>query len=88
MEIKIRDVDPQVARKLSEMAKRKGVSRQEYLKVAIEKIAITDSLKEHERTIKEAQGDILQVVNKIGGQVQEMYELLFMNETEQLQRDE
>ncbi|WHY71263.1 hypothetical protein [Fictibacillus enclensis] len=39
MEIKIRNVDPIALKKIDEMAKKKSISRQEYLKSVIEKTA-------------------------------------------------
>lgn len=39
MEIKIRNVDPIAVKKIDEMAKSKKISRQEYLKAIVEKIA-------------------------------------------------
>ncbi len=39
MEIKVRNVDPVVVKKIDEMAKEKGISRQEFLKIQIETLA-------------------------------------------------
>lgn len=43
MEIKIRDLAPSTVKSLDEKAKRNGMSRQQYLKNVIEKVANVDS---------------------------------------------
>ncbi|OUB29094.1 hypothetical protein BK708_12120 [Bacillus thuringiensis serovar yunnanensis] len=39
MNLKIRDIDPVALKKIDEMAKRKGISRQKFLKAQIEMLA-------------------------------------------------
>lgn len=42
MEIKIRNLDPSTVKKIDMLAKRKGISRQEYLKNHLESFAVND----------------------------------------------
>lgn len=81
-EIKVRNVDPQVVKKLSEMAKKKKMSREEFLRVMLEKIAMTEALKVKERSLNERQNEVLIAIRSMDSKLQEMYELLFMNEKE------
>lgn len=48
MEIKIRNVDPIAVKKFDELAKKKSISRQEFLKSVLEKVAY-----EHEQSERE-----------------------------------
>ena len=52
MEIKIRNVDPVALKKIDEMAKRKSISRQEFLKAAVEKIAYEKEVTEKEARLE------------------------------------
>ncbi|MCM3169470.1 hypothetical protein [Peribacillus frigoritolerans] len=52
MEIKIRNVDPVALKKIDEMAKRKSISRQEFLKSAVEKIAYEKDITEKEARLE------------------------------------
>lgn len=44
MELKIRNVDPSAVKKIDELAKKLGVSRQVYLKETLESFAMTEVL--------------------------------------------
>lgn len=48
MDVCIRKVDPVAIKKIDELAKRKGISRNEYLKKHIEQIAIIKDISETE----------------------------------------
>lgn len=48
MEIKIRDMDPIIVKKIDELAKKHHMSRNEYLKRHLSKIAIVQELEETE----------------------------------------
>ena len=52
LEIKIRNVDPVALKKLDEMAKRKSISRQEFLKSLLEKIAYEPEQNEREMQLQ------------------------------------
>lgn len=63
MEILLRNIDPTAIKSIDEMAKKKSISRQEFLKAAVEKIAY-----EPERTEREMQ---LEMVIKKNNQIME-----------------
>ena len=64
MEIKIRNVDPIAVKKIDEMAKRKNISRQEFLKSQLEMLAFF-----HEQTNRELQlENMLEKVLQMMGQ--------------------
>ena len=52
MEIKIRNVDPVALKKIDEMAKRKSISRQEFLKSVVEKVAYEKEQNEKEMRLE------------------------------------
>lgn len=82
-EVKVRNVDPQVAKKLTDMAKKKGMSREEFLRVVLGKIAMTEALKVQERSLNERQNEVLDALKNLDGKVQEIYEALFLIEKEE-----
>lgn len=49
MELKIKNVDPSAVKKIDELAKRSGVSRQVYLKETLESFAMTEVLTNKEK---------------------------------------
>lgn len=49
MELKIRNVDPSAVKKIDELAKSSGVSRQVYLKETLESFAMTEVLIDKEK---------------------------------------
>lgn len=57
MEIKIRNIDENVVRKIDDMAAKKGVSRNEFLRTQIEYIALAPELisrdEKYERLVRE-----------------------------------
>ena len=64
MEIKVRNVDPIAVKKIDEMAKRKKISRQEFLKSQLEMLAFF-----HEQTNRELQlENMLEKVLQMMGQ--------------------
>ena len=48
MDIKVRDVDPVAIAKIDDLAKKKGISRNEYLKKQIDKFAVMKEVEEIE----------------------------------------
>jgi hypothetical protein len=48
MDIILRNIDPVAVKKIEEMAKKKSISRQEFLKAAVEKIAYEPEQNERE----------------------------------------
>lgn len=49
MNISVRDIDPVAIKKIDELAKKKGISRNEYLKNQISKIAVMKETEEVEK---------------------------------------
>ncbi len=58
MEIKVRNIDPTIIKKIDELAKKQKVSRQVFLKCAIENFAV------HEK-FKELEGNYLELIDKL-----------------------
>ncbi|MBL3645523.1 hypothetical protein JMN23_24545 [Bacillus sp. RHFB] len=48
MDIFLRNIDPIALKKIDEMAKRKSISRQEFLKTIVEKVAYEPEINENE----------------------------------------
>ena len=81
MEIKIRNVDPVAVKKIDEMAKRKKVSRQEYLKTLVEKIAYDKEVSEKEARLEmviskntELMGDMINSMERMEKIMSELIE--------------
>lgn len=58
MEIKVRNIDPTIIKKIDELAKKQKVSRQVFLKSVIENFAV------HEK-FKELEGNYLELIDKL-----------------------
>lgn len=54
MEIKVRGVDPAAVKKIDELAKTKGISRNEFLKIYLENLSVLNSLKNSQVRFEEA----------------------------------
>ena len=68
MNISIRDVDPVAIKKIDELAKKKGISRNEYLKNQIAQIAVMKDLNEIENrysNLVDAVADRLEQANDV-----------------------
>ena len=65
MNISIRDVDPVAIKKIDELAKKKGISRNEYLKNQIAQIAVMKDLNEIENRYSNAVADRLEQANDV-----------------------
>lgn len=81
MEIKIRNVDPVAVKKIDEMAKRKKISRQEYLKTLVEKIAYDKEVSEKEARLEmviskntELMGDMINSMERMEKIMSELIE--------------
>ncbi|MBY0201494.1 hypothetical protein H7U05_30280 [Priestia megaterium] len=76
MEIKVRNVDPIAVKKIDEMAKRKNISRQEFLKSQLEMLAFF-----HEQTNRELQLEnmlekVLQMMGQCSTTMENMNEIM------------
>lgn len=72
MEIKIRDLDPVVVKKIDELAKKKRMSRNEYLKQHLSGFAMTDEMEKLENKYTD-------LVNKLSELVQQSNDALLFN---------
>ena len=61
-EIRIRNVDAGAVAKIDELAEKKGLSRNQYLKAQIESLAISSTLKEYEDRYINLVENVLSVV--------------------------
>ncbi|MDR7247235.1 MULTISPECIES: hypothetical protein [Priestia] len=77
MEIKVRNVDPIAVKKIDEMAKRKNISRQEFLKGQLETLAFF-----HEQTNRELQLEnmlekVLQMMGQCSTTMENMNDIMY-----------
>ena len=74
MEIKIRNLDKSVVRKIDDLAKEKGMKREPYLREVLTSLSILDeqkSLEERYKTLVEQQGKIIDLNTKLLNKVME-----------------
>ncbi|MFP7487647.1 hypothetical protein SFC65_26200 [Priestia filamentosa] len=64
MEIKVRNVDPVAVKKIDEMAKEKGISRQEFLKIQIETLAFFREQTTRERHLENLIDKNIEMIKK------------------------
>ncbi|HEK9103496.1 TPA: hypothetical protein SUB30_004980 [Bacillus pseudomycoides] len=72
MEIRIREVDPSAVKKIDEMAKRKGLSRQKFLKGQIEMIAFFQQQNKREMELENLIQKNIHVMNDCYNEMQRM----------------
>ncbi|PEI89828.1 hypothetical protein COM11_15930 [Bacillus pseudomycoides] len=72
MEIRIREVDPIAVKKIDEMAKRKGLSRQRFLKGQIEMIAFFQQQNKREMELENLIQKNIHVMNDCYNEMQKM----------------
>jgi len=74
LEIKIRNLDKSVVRKIDDLAKEKGMKREPYLREVLTSLSILDeqkSLEERYKTLVEQQGKIIDLNTKLLNKVME-----------------
>ncbi|MFY0761021.1 hypothetical protein AB1K32_19565 [Metabacillus dongyingensis] len=76
MEIKIRNMDPIVVKKFDEMAQRKSISRQEFLKSILEKVAYEPEQNENEMRLEWTISKNIQVMEMIVERVDQLDNVL------------
>ncbi|MDQ0856704.1 hypothetical protein [Bacillus sp. V2I10] len=76
MEIKIRNIDPIVVKKFDEMAQRKSISRQEFLKSILEKVAYEPEQNENEMRLEWTISKNIQVMEMIVERVDQLDNVL------------
>ncbi|MCF2132092.1 hypothetical protein L1I79_37590 [Strepomyces sp. STD 3.1] len=64
MEIKVRNVDPVAVKKIDELAKEKGISRQEFLKIQIETLAFFREQTTRERHLENLIDKNIEMIKK------------------------
>ncbi|MDM5185933.1 hypothetical protein QUF99_00230 [Bacillus sp. DX4.1] len=78
MEIRIREVDPVAVNKIDEMAKRKGISRQKFLKGQIEMIAFFQEQNKREMELQSLIEKNIYMMNKCTDEMQKMNQFIEM----------
>jgi hypothetical protein len=76
MDIVIRDLDAAVGAKLTQMAKKQGVSREEFLRKYLESLAIAGDLKQLDYKYEALVKDIAVVIEDNTSILQECYNLI------------
>ncbi|MGG3528698.1 hypothetical protein COM13_19285 [Bacillus pseudomycoides] len=72
MEIRIREVDPIAVKKIDEMAKRKGLSRQQFLKGQVEMIAFFQQQNKREMELENLIQKNIHVMNDCYNKMKKM----------------
>lgn len=70
MEIKVRNVDVIAVKKIDELAKEKKMSRNEYLKNQLEKLAWIDVLKDERNRFEDALGIFTEMISRMMRMIQ------------------
>lgn len=78
VEIRIREVDPVAVNKIDEMAKRKGISRQKFLKGQIEMIAFFQEQNKREMELQSLIEKNIYMMNKCTDEMQKMNQFIEM----------
>ncbi|PEZ02520.1 hypothetical protein CN326_20040 [Bacillus sp. AFS018417] len=78
MEIRIREVDPVAVNKIDEMAKRKGISRQKFLKGQIEMIAFFQEQNKREMELENLIEKNIHMMNMCTSEMQKMNQFIEM----------
>ncbi|MEX0135112.1 hypothetical protein CN505_08470 [Bacillus cereus] len=78
MEIRIREVDPIAVKKIDEIAKRKGLSRQKFLKDQIEMLAFFQQQHKREMELENIIQKNIRMMNDCYGEMKKMNEFIQM----------
>ncbi|MED0905199.1 hypothetical protein [Bacillus nitratireducens] len=78
MNLKIRDIDPVALKKIDEIAKRKGVSRQKFLKAQIEMLAFFQQQHKREMELENIIQKNIRMMNDCYGEMKKMNEFIQM----------
>lgn len=76
MELKIRNIDPFVVKTFDELAKKKSISRQEFLKSLLEKIAYEKDVDEKEARLEMIISKNIEVMEQMNNSVTRLENLL------------
>lgn len=72
MEIKVRNIDPVAVKKIDELARSKKLSRNEFLKIYLEKLSVLDNLNENERRFEASLSDVRKVLGYVVNEINAM----------------
>ncbi|MED1270204.1 hypothetical protein P4U03_27340 [Bacillus mycoides] len=78
MHLKIRDIDPVALKKIDEIAKRKGLSRQKFLKDQIEMLAFFQQQNKREMELENIIQKNIHMMNDCYGEMKKMNEFIQM----------
>ncbi|MCU5131468.1 hypothetical protein OCB18_27560 [Bacillus cereus] len=78
MNLKIRDIDPVALKKIDEMAKRKGISRQKFLKAQIEMLAFFQQQNKREMELENLIEKNIHMMNDCYSAMEKMNEFIQM----------
>jgi metal-responsive CopG/Arc/MetJ family transcriptional regulator len=76
MNVTIRNIDAAVVAKLNELAKKRGMSREEYLRMYLENLAVLEDMKKLDLKYSELVNEIAVVINNNTKELQNIYNLL------------
>ncbi|CAM4147638.1 hypothetical protein [Bacillus paramycoides] len=76
MEIRIREIDPIAVKKIDEIAKRKGLSRQKFLKAQIEMLAFFQQQNKREMELENIIQKNIHMMNDCYGEMKKMNEFI------------
>lgn len=76
MDILIRDVEPVAIKKIDELAKLRGISRNEFLKNYLEKLSVLDTLKDYETRFEESLASVTLVLKNQTKEIKDMKKLI------------
>ncbi|MED0961193.1 hypothetical protein [Bacillus paramycoides] len=78
MHLKIRDIDPVALKKIDEIAKRKGLSRQKFLKAQIEMLAFFQQQNKREMELENIIQKNIHMMNDCYSEMKKMNEFIQM----------
>ena len=76
MNVTIRNIDAAVVAKLNELAKKRGMSREEYLRMYLENLAVLEDMKKLDLKYSELVNEMAVVINNNTKELQNIYNLL------------
>jgi hypothetical protein len=76
MEIKVRNVDPVAVKKIDELAKEKGISRQEFLKGQLETLAFFREQTNRELQLENMLEKVLQMMGQCSTTMENMNDIM------------
>lgn len=76
MDIILRNIDPVAVKKIEEMSKKKNISRQEFLKSAVEKIAYEKEVSEKDARLEMIISKNIEVMEQMSNSVNRLENLL------------